>query len=343
MSGSVKRFADIALRLPSTSDRWSGGVFRSELRSWVTRAVGEPTSLDPVKVRPWATVWRVETEHGVFFAKQNCSTQSYEASLLVALNDLAARHVVPLTAVEPGLGLLLTPDQGVPLGETAGDDIGAWCRVTAVGAQLQLEVARYVERLVGVGLTVLAPSDSVAYVEEQLDAFAGLPADDPRAMPAEDRAAVLGHLPIVADWAEQLGAVGLPLTLCHNDLHGNNVFDAGGELRFFDFADALVTEPLAALLIPLNALATRLRAPSDDPRLRRVADAALEVWSEHAPIAELRAVLPAALQLGRLARVESWIRCTAPMNDAELAEWGSAAAYWLASLVQPPPVGYEGT
>ncbi|GAW49903.1 MULTISPECIES: hypothetical protein [unclassified Nocardioides] len=343
MSGSVKRYADIALRLPSTSDRWSGAVFRSELRSWVTRAVGEPTSLEPVKIRPWATVWRVETDHGVFFAKQNCSTQSYEGALLVALNDLAARHVVPLTAVEPGLGLLLTPDQGVPLGETAGDDIDAWCRVAAAGAQLQLEVARYVERLVEVGLTVLAPSDSVAYVEEQLDAFAGLPTDDPRAMPAEDRAAVLGHLPIVADWAEQVGVVGLPLTLSHNDLHGHNVFDAGGELRFFDFADALVTEPLAALLIPLNALATRLRAPSDDPRLRRVADAALEVWSEHAPIAELRAALPAALQLGRLARVESWIRCTAPMNDAELAEWGSAAAYWLASLVQPPPVGYEGT
>jgi hypothetical protein len=29
------------------------------------------------------------------------------------------------------------------------------------------------------------------------------------------------------------------------------------------------------------------------------------------------------------------------MDDAELAEWGSAAAYWLASLVQAPPVGYE--
>jgi hypothetical protein len=337
----MKRYADIALRLPSASERWSGAAFRSELRSWVARAVGEPTSLEPVKMRPWATVWRAETEGGVFYAKQNCSTQSYEAALLVALNDLAARHVVPLTAVEPGLGLLLTPDQGTPLGETAGDDVDAWCRIAAAGAQLQLEVARYVDRLVEVGLTVLAPGDAVAYVEEQLDGFAALPADDPRTMPAEDRASVLGHLPVVADWAEHVSDLGLPLTLCQNDLHGHNVFDVGGELRFFDFADALVTEPLAALLIPLNALAIQLRAPSDDPRLRRVADAALEVWSEYAPIAELRAALPAALQLGRLARVESWIRCTAPMNDAELTEWGSAAAYWLASMVQGPPVGYE--
>ena len=64
------------------------------------------------------------------------------------------------------------------------------------------------------------------------------------------------------------------------------------------------------------------------------------MWTDYAPATALRAALPAALQLARLARTESWIRCTAPMNDAELGEWGDAAAYWLASLVQDPPVGY---
>jgi hypothetical protein len=347
MDGGTKRFADIRLRLPSASERWSGAVFRAELRRWVASAVGEPISLEPVKIRPWATVWRAETADGVFFAKQNCSTQSYEAALVVVLNDLAARHVIPLTAVEPGLGLFLTPDLGQTLdqtsgltwGESAGPEIDAWCRVAAAGARLQLEVARYADHLAAVGLTVLGPADCVSYVEEQLESFAALPDDDPRAMPAEDRAALRAALPVVARWAEEVAALGLPLTLCHNDLHGQNVFDVGGELRFFDFADALVTEPLGALLIPLNMLAHRLRAPSDDPRLARVADAALEVWSEYAPMSELRAALPAALQLGRLARAESWIRCTAPMTEAELQEWGEASAYWLASLVQPPPVG----
>jgi hypothetical protein len=342
MSGSAKRYADIALRLPSTSERWSGAAFRAELREWVASVVGEPIALEPVKIRPWATVWRAETADGVFYAKQNCPTQSYEGAVLVALNDLAARHVVPVAALEPGLGYLLTPDHGTPLGDSAGEDIGAWCRVAAAGAQLQLEVARYADHLVDAGLTVLAPADCAAYVEEQLDAFATLPATDPRAMPAEDAAAVRAHLPTVARWADEVAALHLPLTLCHNDLHGHNVFDVNGELRFFDFADALVAEPLAALLIPLNVLAHQLRAAADDPRLRRVADAGLEVWSEHASMADLRAALPAALQLGRLARVESWIRCTAPMNDTELAEWGSAAAYWLGSVLQAPPVGYGG-
>jgi hypothetical protein len=341
MPGAATAYADIALRLPSTSARWRGERFRAELRAWVATAVGEPTSLEPVKTRPWATVWRAETPSGVFYAKQSCSTQAYEAALLVTLNDLAARHVVPVTAADPGRGLLLMPDLGPVLAERDGADaIETWCGVLAAGAQLQLEVCRYAARLTGAGLTTIAPGDAPAYVEARLDDFAALPARDPRRLPDDRAAALRALLPRVGEWAAQVAATGLPLTLCHNDLHENNVLLAGDTLRFFDFADAVVAEPLAALLVPLHLLARELDAGPDDRRLRRVADAALEVWSDYAPVTELRAALPAALQLGRLARVESWVRCTAPMDDAELAEWGGVAGAWLASLLDGPPVGY---
>lgn len=314
-------YAEVGEIQPSASERWEGPAFREELRRWVASLVGEPSSLEPVKVRAWATVWRAETDSGVFYAKQNCAAQSFEAALVVALNDLAARHVVPLAGVDLGRGLFLTPDQGEPLGDGTVDD---WCRVVAAGAQLQLEVSRYADHLVGAGLTVLAPADCPAYAARRLGELT-LP--EPAHATSDD----------VERWADQVGALGLPLTLCHNDLHGHNVFDRDGELRFFDFADALVTEPLAGLLVPLNVLMHQLDCPPDDPRLRRVADAALEVWSEHAPVTELRGVLPAALQLARLAKVESWIRCTAAMNEAERAQWGDSAAAWLATLGEPPP------
>ena len=310
-------YAEVGESQPSASERWRGPAFREELRRWVAGVVGEPTSLEPVKVRPWATVWRAETDTGVFYAKQNCAGQAFEAALVVALNDLAARHVVPLAGVDLGRGLFLTPDQGEPLGDATVDD---WCRVVAAGAQLQLEVSRYADHLVGAGLTVLAPADCPAYAARRLGELT-LP--HPMAATLDD----------VRRWADQVGALGLPLTLCHNDLHGRNVFDRDGELRFFDFADAMVTEPVAALLVPLNVLTNQLGCAVDDPRLRRVADAALEVWTEHAPMAEL----PAALQLARLARVESWIRCSAPMTAAERAEWGGAPEAWLATLGERPP------
>ena len=314
-------YADVGDAQPSASERWRSPAFRDELRRWVAGVVGEPVSLDPVKVRPWATVWRAETDSGVFYAKQNCAGQAFEAALVVALNDLAARHVVPLAGVDLGRGLFLTPDQGEPLGDGTVED---WCRVAAAGAHLQLEVARYADRLVAAGLTVLAPADCPAYLARRLGEL-----ELPEPMPAtrDD----------VRRWADEVGALGLPLTLCHNDLHGHNVFDRDGELRFFDFADALVTEPLAALLVPLDVLRHQLDCAPDDPRLRRVADAALEVWTDYAPATELRGVLPAALQLARLAKVESWIRCSAPMTDAERAQWGGAPEAWLATLGERPP------
>lgn len=314
-------YAVVGKRQPSASERWNGPAFRDELRRWIGSTVGEPSSLEPVKVRAWATVWRAETGSGVFYAKQNCAGQAFEAALVVALNDLAARHVVPLAGVDLGRGLFLTPDQGEPLGEGTVDD---WCRVVAAGAQLQLEVSRYADRLVDAGLTVLAPADCPAYVERRLEELTL--SEEPLATPDD-----------VRRWSDQVGALGLPLTLCHNDLHGHNVFDRDGELRFFDFADALVTEPLAALLVPLNVLRHQLDCAADDPRLRRVADAALEAWTDFATTTELRAVLPAALQLARLAKVESWLRCTAPMTDAELADWGGGAEAWLATLGEQPP------
>jgi Ser/Thr protein kinase RdoA (MazF antagonist) len=136
-----------------------------------------------------------------------------------------------------------------------------------------------------------------------------------------------------------VSALGLPVTLNHNDLHENNVFDVGHRLRFFDFGDALLTEPLGVLLIPLNILGEKLGADSDDPRLWTVANAALEVWSDLVPLGDLRAALPAALQLGRLGRVESWVRTQPSLSDDELADWGPVAATWLGTLCADPPVG----
>lgn len=336
----MSRFQPLGARLASASARWVSPEFTGELTEWVASQVGEPTSLEPVKIRAWAGVWRVRTPSGVFFAKQNVAAQSFEAALLVELTRLAPDRVVPLAAVDLDRGLLLTPDQGQVLAETAGADLEAWCRVVAEAALLQREVAPGADRLSAVGLVSLAPQDARAYVEQRLEDFAELAEDDPRVMSGGDLVRVRALLPALDRWVDQVGELGLPLTLCHNDLHGHNVFELEDGLRFFDFADALLMEPLAALLVPLNLLAHQLEAGPDDPRLARVADAALEVWSDLAPLPALRKALPAATQLARLGRTESWIRCLSAMTDAELAQWGDSGFYWLSALQQDPPLGH---
>ena len=334
---AVLVYADLFVRLPSTSDRWHSSEFREELSDWVTEVVGAPTSLEPVRDVPWSTVWRAVTQQGVFYAKQNTPLQAFEAGLVGVLAEIAPNQVVSVTAIDQERGLLLTPDHGVVLGDAVGQlsedaAVELACRVAGAGASLQREVAPHAERLVAAGLVPLGPLDVVSYVERRLEDFAGLPLGDPRALSTEAAARVQEFLPRLADQCEELAAIGLPLTLQHNDLHQHNVFDVDGELRFFDFGDALLSDPLAALSVPLGGLAHRLGCSIGDPRVQRVADAALERWTDVAPSTALRAVLPAALRLGRLGRCESWIRCLASMNEAELGEYGDAASYWLEAV-----------
>jgi hypothetical protein len=333
-------YADLGERLPSRKTYWASERFHAELTDWVTAEVGEVRAMEQVKLRVWASVWAVETDDRRYFAKQNCELQAFEAALVAALAELAPDRVVPVTAADPERGFLLTPDQGRVMSATvAEDDLDAWGRVVAAGAQLQRELVGHVDRLAALGLTTLRPEEAPAYVERRLEQLAALPVDDPRGMPEEQRGALCAHLPAVRTWAEVVADLGLPITLNHNDLHENNVFHVADELRFFDFADSLLTEPLGVLLIPLNILSERLQAGPDDPRLWRVADAALEVWSDLAPMPQLRAALPAALQLARLGRSESWARCCVSMDDTELAEWGSTVQQWLGTLLLEPPLG----
>ncbi len=324
----------------SLSSRWRTEEFRAELAAWCEAHLGLLTGMEQHKLRGWATVWRVTTAEGAWFAKQNCPGQQAEVPLMAALSRLTPQRVVPVTAAADGF--LLTPDQGPVLADTAADDVESWVRLARQAALLQRELAPHRDALLATGLIELPPGVADDYLAARVEQYAGLGSDDSRHLAPDVAARLRAHLPVVRRWVEEVAALGLPLTLNHNDLHERNVFEVDGRLLFFDFGDALLTEPLGVLLIPLNVLGARLGADGDDPRLWRVADAALEVWSDLVPLADLRAALPAALQLGRLGRVESWVRCQPSLTDDELAEWGPVAATWLGTLDQDPPLGVPG-
>jgi len=328
------------------TETWSSAVWRSEafaaeLRAFVAAAVGEPTVFEQRKIRPWGAVWRVEAGGAVYFAKQNCPGQAHEAGLVSALARIAPSYVVPVVAADPGRDLLLTLDLGSTLFELGGDhDVDTWCRIVRDAALLQRAVVPHADEL---GLTQMPPECATTYVGDAIGRLGALPVGDPRRLTGDVAERLRALLPTIERWSDQVADLDLPLTLNHNDLHAANVVapeSPDEPLRFFDFGDAVVAEPLAALLIPLNVSSRDLDAGPDDLRLRRIADAALEVWTDLVPPRALRAALPAALQLARLARVESWRRCMVTMTTEEREEFGSAPAEWLGTLVEDPPVGH---
>lgn len=320
-----------------TSATWGTEEFLAELCSFVGGAVGVPDRIERIADRPWSAVWRVTAGGTTSYVKQNCPGQAHEARLVAGLAGLAPEYVVPVLAADPERDLLLTVDLGPTLREVGRvTDIDLWCRIAAAGAALQRLTA---EAAPAWGLTTLAPAEAMTYVANAVGRLAALEPGDPRRLEPHVATRLHALLPTVERWSDVVEEADLPLVVMHNDLHTSNVVADDDSLRFFDFGDAVLGEPLGNLLVPLNTLRDDLGARSDDARLWRVADAAIEVWSDLVPAAALRAALPAALQLGRLARVESWRRCVATMTPAEREVWGSAPAAWLSTLLEPSPVG----
>lgn len=303
-----------------TPEVWQSAAFESELREWAAPHTGAVRSLTRVKDRPWSGVWRVDAEHGAFYVKQNCPGQQQEARIVSVLARVAPDFIVETVAVDEERDLLLTADGGRTWREALAD--GA-----AVGWETLLHDAMLLARtsvpvLDEMRLTVLDPDGIRDHVTRARDEWR---------IPEQFRTGVDAAVDVVGAAGDQVAALGLPLALNHNDLHDANAFVGEHGARFFDFGDAVASSPLAALRIPLAVYAQSIHASENDPRVLGVADAALEVWSDLAPMAELRAALPAANRLAAVARAESWHRILESVPDEFVDDDCRAAdAGWLA-------------
>lgn len=334
MTGTGAWFDTFPPEVPDPRAEWTDPTFLDELRDWVAGTTGQVATLEQVKLRPWASVWRAETASGTFFVKENCAGQAFEAGLVAELSIWVPDLVVPVTAIHHGRGRLLTADQGPTLADVASHDLDSWCHVVVEAAHLQRRVASYAGRMLDLGLTRLAPGEAADYAAARARQLAALPAPDPRRVSAAEADRVTASLSGLRRWADAELSLQLPLTLQHSDLHEHNIF--ARSRRFFDYADSVISTPLGVLLVPLNTLAHLLDAGPGDQRLWRVANAYLEVWSDLVSMRELRATLPAALRLARLARLESWLRVSASFADDAMAEFGGVVSAWLRCLGDDP-------
>lgn len=299
---------------------WGDAGFLEDLRAWVAGHLGGVRGMRRLRVRPWASVWSVDAERGRFFVKQNCPGQRHEAGLVDALSRIDGARLVTPVAVDADRDLLLTAYRGLTLRESARRvDLDTWVLLVREAMLLARATVGRTEEL---GLTAIAPRTAGAYAERALREW-----EVPSGMRRRAERAVLQ----AAEDGAALAALGLPLTLNHNDLHDANAFASGGRVTFFDFGDAVASSPLCALRVPLDACADAWGTTSSDRRVRRVRDAALEVWSDIAPVAELRAAMPRARRLAALARAESWHRVleSVPASDVG-ADRRHADAAWLA-------------
>lgn len=302
-----------------------------------------------VRERPWATVRRVETDHGTVWMKACGRGTAFEAGLYGLLADATPEHVLAPLAIDTARGWLLLPDGGTSLSAAAGDDTDAILAglrdALTVYAELQLTVAPHVEALAAVGVADMRPAMLPARFDEALAATrAYARRDGADSADAARHAGVAALRPRVAAWSEQLAAAPGDATLDHNDLHGENVLVDGPVPRFYDFGDAVVAHPFASALIPITFARDHVLGDGtadDDPRLLALRDAFLQPHADAlgATVDELVPTLELACRLAKIARTLIWQRAIDGFGNETPERRAAAPLATLTSLLDDAPYG----
>lgn len=325
------------------TELWNSPAWQSQVQSWVSQVLGtfniEQTGpVSEPRIRFWSVQLTVPTDHGRLWFKENNPGQFQEASIVAALAEIAPEHVVTPLAIEPTRGWMISPDHGATLATLKSTDYALWARVVTDFADLQRQVAPNGKKLLEAGLASLQPGIAGNFVSNQLLLHTGLPEEHPLHLTAEQADGIYGGVPAIEDAAAQLNALGVPLSLEHNDLHPNNAFIPGSStdpLRFFDFGDSYWAHPFSSLYVPLGVMMENWDTGPDDARIRRVLTAYLERWTAYAPLPQLREALEPALQLGRLNRYASWLRLLIHADDKSMHEYGPHALGYLQTITHP--------
>lgn len=284
--------------------------------------------------RMWSVVARVPVTGGDLWFKANPPRSAFEPALAASLGEWSPNDAPPVLAVDPERAWALTED--------VGDRLDALLKQDPDVAHLLLPMRRYaalqrllsdrVDDLLALGLPDARPANVPALFENVV-------AHAPSGMLDRDVVAKAeAKLPELAEWAEELEAIGVRASIDHQDLHPGNVLGTGADARPFDWGDACVAHPFGSLFIPLRALPEFLGRPVDSPAAERLRAAYSEAWQieEHLTSRRLDRAVTLAMRLTMVMRAHTWTR-TWPCFRENPEPWRNVET-WIARIGMRDPL-----
>jgi Phosphotransferase enzyme family len=321
-----------------SKDVWTTAAWRAEAVSWLddrlaAAGIERTGEVEQPHLRPWATALRAPTDSGAVWLKAAGSGTAFEAGLYELLQRVAPEHVLTPIATDAGRGWMLLPDGGEPIGvRLQGPDVYEALLVALPQyGELQRDLAPRAGALLDLGVADMRPSVMPRRFDEAVAAASEYAERSGR---SDEVAEVVELRDTFVEWCERLNAMPGPPSLDHNDLHTWNIFlDGDHRARFYDWGDSVVAHPFACMLVGLGFAQSRvLDTTPDDPRVLRLRDAYLEVFSDLGPHAELVEALELACRVGKIARALIWDRAVRALGEEADEDWSGAPLETLASL-----------
>jgi hypothetical protein len=270
---------------------------------WIRSRVDPVRNIEPVHVRPWATVLRVELADRIVWFKACAPVQAFEPHLTAELCARWPDRVSEVIAHDESRGWLLLADAGTPV-DALGNPPEAWLAALPLYAELQRGEAAYAHEHLAHGV----PDLRLATLPERYDELLRL--DLPISHEEIDQ--LRRFAPRFAELCDELAAHDVPETIQHDDLHHANLYERDSRLRMLDWGDASISHPFASLVVTFRFLEERTGLAPTDPWFARLRDAYLEPWRGN-----LRDTFALAVRVGTFARAIAYIRVRAALPREE--------------------------
>jgi hypothetical protein len=329
---ALERYADL---------EWAQPDWLATARAWIEQHARITGELEQVHLRPWSTVLRVPTADGDLFFKAVWISGAFEPALSVLLAERRPERIAAPVAVDLDRGWMLSRDAGTRLRELlhSAADLHHWITLLPAYAELQIELAPELDRLLGLGVPDRRLSRIPELLATLLEDMEALMVDLPDGLTSEELTRMREELPGIAAMCAELAAFGIPETIQHDDFNDGNVFVRDGRHVFFDWGDSCLSHPFHTLVVTLRSVAKRFDLEPGGAELLRLRDAYLEPFGSLTELAALREAFDLAYRLGTIGRALAWYVYVRKMEPQYRSEVVDAVPYGLQRFLEHGPIG----
>lgn len=303
---------------------WMRHGWYAEAADWLTARLSDhgrelTGAIEQFLISPWACTLRAPTGQGHVFLKAAPTGFPHEAVLTQRLGTWFPDNIVPVLAVHPEHGWLLSADIGDCTfieDVTVAGDLPRYRSSVVRYAQMQQLTAEKVAELRELGV----PDRTAETLTGLFDRMVGEPkllgVGQEWGLTAEEHGRLLDFRPEFARRCAALAEIDLPDVLVNIDFwHGNISFRPQGDI-FFDWAETGIGSPLCGLTTVLREFEQNEIADGERTQ-QELVDAYLDQWTPYVSRDLIAEVYPLGLQAAIVWRAWSWRDCVAPVPEPE--------------------------
>jgi hypothetical protein len=319
---------------------WEKPDWLDQAKTWIhaelersnIKVLGE---IEQTHIRLWSTIMRVVTSDDLFYFKASAPCFGHETGLTDFLASLYPERMPQLFGVDLSRHWLLMRDSGVPLRTyiKAEKSIERWRQVLPLYVDMQKGLIPYKTELLNLKVMDRRLKILPQLFLDLLTDEAGMMIDEPESLTLDEYKRLKAFGLQFENMCARLAEFGIPETLHHDDFHDGNIFLQDGRIIFTDWGESAVAHPFFTLVVMLRSIENSLDLLPDAIEMEILREWYLVLWSDYAPVSELKPVVRIAEHIGLINRALTWHMVISQLPEVLKPEYAIAVPSYLKEFI----------